>query len=64
MLGRLDDGLAHVTVEEACGGDVSRLEETGQRRQPREALRVGSARPMNAAALACERSGVSAPAPQ
>ncbi len=43
--GCLNDALAHVAVEEAGGGDVSRLEETGERRQPGEALRVGVGAP-------------------
>src|SRR5580765_4206334 len=36
-----DVALANITVEESCGRDVSGLEQTDQRRQPRETLRVG-----------------------
>ena len=41
MPGRLDVALPHVAVEEPGGRDVSGLEQPDQRRQPREALRVG-----------------------
>src|SRR4029077_6475213 len=38
---RPDVVLAHVAVEEAGARDVARLEQTDQRREPREAFRVG-----------------------